>query len=209
MKKLISLVMLLVMIVSTAVTQPNDGNKNLWKTAKKEAKKLEKEGWKSDGSLPLENLLYKHYQKLTDENNQELVANVVGNTSVKTLNQGQQWAANIASVTYAKQAGETVRARSGGETSAGTGMPSSESFYQAYESKVEKEIKGELKRSFSVYMEKSGGNLDVRVYYIINEDNASKARMRAMELAMQESELARKNAERISQFVQEAFKVEQ
>jgi hypothetical protein len=58
-------------------------------------------------------------------------------------------------------------------------------------------------------MEKSGGNLDVRVYYIINEDNASKARMRAMELAMQESELARKNAERISQFVQEAFKVEQ
>jgi hypothetical protein len=200
--------MLVVVFVTTAVAQPKENDKTLWKMAKKEAKKLEKEGWKVDGSMPLENLLYKHYQKLTDENNQELIANVVGNTTVKTLNQGQQWAATMASVSYAKQAGQLVRGRIAAEVGAGTeNMPSADSFYEGYESTVEKEIKGELKKSFSLYREKSNG-IDYKAFYVVNEENASKARIRAMQLAMQESEFARQNAEKISEFVKEAFPIE-
>jgi hypothetical protein len=200
--------MLVVVFVTTAVAQPKENDKTLWKMAKKEAKKLEKEGWKVDGSMPLENLLYKHYQKLTDENNQELIANVVGNTTVKTLNQGQQWAATMASVSYAKQAGQLVKGRIAAEVGAGTeNMPSADSFYEGYESTVEKEIKGELKKSFSLYREKSNG-IDYKAFYVVNEENASKARIRAMQLAMQESEFARQNAEKISEFVKEAFPIE-
>lgn len=209
MRKVISIMMLLVMIVTTAVAKPKTSEKALWSTAKKEAKKLEKEGWHVDSSMPLENLLYKHYQKLLDENNQEMVANVIGNTSVKTVNQGQQWAASMACVSYAKQAGQTVRGRLLSEVGAGTeNMPSVDSFYEAYESKVQAEIRGELKRSFSVYKEKENGTIDYKAYYIVNEEEASKARIRAMEIAMKESEFARINAERISQFVQEAFDIE-
>lgn len=197
------------MLVATCVAQPKSNNKSLWKTARKEAKALTQEGWKADGSLPLENLLYNHYQQLADANNQELIGNVIGNTSVSTLNQGQQWATTMVSVSYAKQAGQTVRGRLASEVGAGVaGAAAADSFYEGYESKVEKEIKGELHRSFSIYREKQDGGIDYKAYYIVNEERASKARIRAMQLALEESEFARANAERISAFVQEAFKVE-
>jgi hypothetical protein len=209
MKKIISILMLVMMFVTTAVAQPKENDKALWKLAKKEAKKLEKDGWVADGSLPLENLIYKHLQKLQDENNQELIANVVGSTNVKTLNQGQQWAATIASVSYAKQAGQVVRGRNAAEVGAGTeDMPSADSFYDAYESSVKKTINGELKKSYSVYREKENGTIDYKAVYVVNEENATKARIRAMQLAMQESEYARQNAEKISEFVREAFPIE-
>ena len=199
--------LLCVLSISTVVAQPKNSDKGLWKTAKKEAKNLQKEGWKVDGSMPLENLLFNHYKKLADSNNQELIGNVIGNTSVQTLNQGQQWASSMVCVSYAKQAGKTIRGRLASDVGAGVnGGPSADSFYEGYESKVEKEIRGELKRSFSLYREKDNGGIDYKAYYIVNEDDAHKARMRAMQMAMEESEFARANAERISEYVQEAFK---
>ncbi len=209
MKKIISLMLIGIMIITSAAAQPKSSDKGLWKTAKKEAKLLKKEGWKVDGSMPLENLLFNHYKKLADSNNQELIGNVLGNTSVQTLNQGQQWAASMVCVSYAKQAGQTVRGRLASDVGAGVnGGPSADSFYEGYEGKVEKEIQGEIKRSFSLYKEKDNGGIDYKAYYIINEENAHKARLRAMQMAMEESEFARANAERISEFVKEAFKVD-
>ncbi len=197
------------MIITNAAAQPKASDKGLWKIAKKEAKLFKNEGWKVDGSMPLENLLFNHYKKLSDANNQELIGNVIGNTSVQTLNQGQQWAASMVCVSYAKQAGQTIRGRLASEVGAGVnGGPSADSFYEGYESKVEKEIQGEIKRSFSIYKEKDNGGIDYKAYYIINEEDAHKARLRAMQMAMEESEFARANAERISEFVQEAFKVD-
>ena len=209
MKKIISLMLLCLMFIANAVAQPKNSDKSLWKMAKKEAKILKKEGWKVDGSMPLENLLFNHYKKLNDTNNQELIGNVMGNTSVQTLNQGQQWASSIVCVSYAKQAGQTIKGRLASEVGAGVaGGPSADSFYEGYESKVEKEIKGELKRSFSLYREMEGGRIDYKAYYTINEDEAHKARLRAMQMAMEESEFARANAERISKFVRETFEVD-
>lgn len=210
MKKVISALLLMVMVVIGVSAQPKNTDKHLWKTAKKTAKELASEGWKVDDSMPLENLLFEHYKKLADKNNQQLIGSVVGNTSVQTLNQGQQWANTMVCISYAKQAGQTVRGRIAAEVGAGVnGGPSADSFYEGYESKVEKEIQGELKRSFSLYREKRGGGIDYRTYYIVNEEDAHKARIRAMQMAMEESEFARANAERISDFVKEAFTVEQ
>lgn len=208
MKKIFLFILLSIFVIANAVAQPASSDKGLWKIAKKEAKILKKEGWKVDGSMPLENLLFKHYQKLLDETNQELIGNVMGNTSVQTLNQGQQWAATMVCVSYAKQASQTVKGRIASEVGAGVnGGPSADSFYEGYESKVEKEIKGELKRSFSLYREKGNGGIDYKAYYIINEENAHKARLRAMQMAMEESEFARENAEKISEFVKKGFDV--
>lgn len=209
MKKIVSLMLFGLVFIATIAAQPKSSDKELWKIAKKEAKILKKEGWKVDGSMPLENLLFNHYQKLSDANNQELIGNVMGNTSVQTLNQAQQWATSMVCVSYAKQAGQTVRGRLVSEVGAGVnGGPSADSFYEGYESKVEKEIQGEIKRSFSLYKEKDNGGIDYKAYYIINEENAHKARLRAMQMAMEESEFARANAERISEFVKESFQVD-
>ena len=209
MKKLFAMVLMCLMVVSTGMAQPKDSDKALWKSAKKMAKTLTADGWKIDGSRSLEDMLYRHYQKLADENNQELIANVIGNTSVKTMNQGQQWAAINAATTYAKQAKMMVVGRITNETGAGIeGAPSVDSFYEGYESQVVTEIRGELKKSFSVYREKGDAGIDYKVFYLINEAAASQARVRAMERAMQESEFARANAERISAFVREGFALE-
>lgn len=202
MKKIFTILVMSALFIASASAQPNTSDKKLWKTAQKKAKELTSEGWQVDGSMPFENLLFKHYQKLMDEKNQEIIGNVVGNTSVTTLNQGQQWAATMAAISYSKQAGQTVRGRLTAEVGAAlNGGPSADSFYEGYESYVEKEIKGELTRSFSIYRTKENGGIDYRCYYIVNEDEAHQARMRAMQQAMAESEFARANAERISEFV--------
>lgn len=209
MKKFFAMLLMGAMVVSAGMAQPKNSDKGMWKSAKKMAKTLASDGWKIDGSRSLEEMLYLHYQKLNDENNQELIANVVGNTSVKTMNQAQQWAAVNAATSYAKQAKMMVVGRITNETGAGIeGAPSVDNFYEGYESQVVTEIKGELKKSLSVYREKKDGGIDYKVFYLINEDAASKARIRAMERAMAESEFARANAERISAFVREGFAVE-
>lgn len=209
MKRIIAFVLCGLLMCGYISAQPNNSDKALWKSAKKKAKELVSEGWKVDGSRTLEELLFRHYQKLSNEENQELIGNVVGNTSVKTLNQGQQWSATNASISYAKQARQMVAGRITAEDGAGVGQsPSVDAFYEGYESRVAKEISGELKKSFSLYREKKDGCIDYKAFYIVNEEAASNARIRAMELAMKESEFARQNAEKISEFVREAFEME-
>ncbi len=209
MKKFFAMLLMGAMVVSAGMAQPKNSEKGMWKSAKKMAKTLASDGWKIDGSRSLEEMLYLHYQKLNDENNQELIANVVGSTSVKTMNQAQQWAAVNAATSYAKQAKMMIVGRITNETGAGIeGAPSVDNFYEGYEGQVVTEIKGELKKSLSVYREKGDGGIDYKVFYLINEAAASKARLRAMERAMAESEFARANAERISEFVREGFAVE-
>ncbi len=211
MKKLFSVLVLVTIFVAGAVAQPRMNEKTVWKMAKKEAKKLQKEGWEKSGSVPLENALYDHYAKLFlgEKPVQELVGNVLGNTSVTTVNQGDQWARTMVCISYSKQAGQTIRGRIAAEMGAGlNGGPAADAFYEAYESKVEKELKGEIRSSFGVYRTNKDGKLDYKGYFLVDEEEAHRARMRAWEMAREESEFARQNAERISEFVQEAFDVE-
>lgn len=209
MKKLFILMILCLFAAGSTGAQPKDSDKSLWRSAKKKAKELASDGWKVDGSRTLEELLFRHYQKLSNEENQELIGNVIGNTSVKTLNQGQQWAATNASISYAKQAKQMVAGRITAEVGAGAEQsPSVDGFYEGYESRVAKEISGELKKSFSLYKEKKDGGIDYKAFYIVNEEAASNARIRAMELSMKESDFARQNAEKISEFVRKGFQIE-
>lgn len=209
MKRLFVLTLLGLFTCGVVFAQPKNNDKSLWKSAKKKAKELTAEGWKIDDSRTLEEVMFLHYQKLRNEENQELVANVIGNTSVEVLNQGQQFAANIAAISYAKQAGMNLKGRGVVGTGAGTkGTPSMDRFFEGYEFRVQKEIKGELKRSVSLYREKRKEGIDCKIFYIINEAAASKARIRAMEQARKEAEFAIEDAERISEFVREGFKVE-
>jgi hypothetical protein len=82
-------------------------------------------------------------------------------------------------------------------------------FYAAYETLVEKEIKGEMVESYAIYRELGNGEKSLQVYFIINEDAASKARIRAFENAMKESEAAQKYAEKVSEFIKEGFQTQQ
>lgn len=74
---------------------------------------------------------------------------------------------------------------------------------------VEKEIKGEMEESFALVRERPNGTYEVEVFYVVSENRAAKARMRALENALKESEAAQKYADKLSQFVQEGFQTNQ
>ncbi|MDE7026229.1 MAG: hypothetical protein K2O88_10195 [Paramuribaculum sp.] len=184
-------------------------SKELEKLRKKELNEKKKE-FKKQGrellgsSRSLEVMLATHYAKLDElgESGQE-VSGVA--TKVKSKNVGRQMAYSNACLSYAQQANGQLKARMVGDVSANAANTDAEmdSFYSAYERHVEKEMNGELKESFCTIRTNPDGTYEIESFCIVNEDAASKARVRAFENAMKESQAAQKHAQSISDFVNE------
>ena len=69
MKKIFSLFVLLLCTISIIYAQPKTSDRALWKKAKKFAKELTADGWKTNSSKGLEIAVYEHYLALNDEKN--------------------------------------------------------------------------------------------------------------------------------------------
>ena len=209
MKKL--LLMLVAFCVAVPVTYSANKNKQLEKALKKEykqkKKEFNKEGWKLFGSSrSLDVALLSHYDKLQNlaEDGREVVGVA---TNVKSKNAGHQMAINNACITYGQQAGSQVKGRVISDLAAnGTDATGEfDHFYAAYERLVEKEIRGEMEESFTIIKEMSPGIYEFQTFFIVSESAASKARIRAMEDALKESEAAQKHAKTIADFVRQGF----
>jgi hypothetical protein len=189
----------------------NAQSKALKKAQKKEyktkMKEYKKNGWTIFGSSrTLEVALLSHYDKLNQGG--ENVYEIMGIASAfKSKNVGKQTAINNACNTYATQAGSHIKGRIVSDIASNADDVASEfdHFYAAYERLVEKEIRGEMTESFSIIRDKGDGSYEMQTYFIINEDAATKARIRAFENATKESEAAQKYAEKVSKFVREGF----
>ena len=207
MKRIIMLVMAIALIIPCVNAQTKKLPKELKKEYKTKMKEYKKEGWKLYGSSrSLEVTLLKHYDKLETlgDNAYEIVGEAA---RYKSGNVGHQVAINNACNTYARNAGSHVKGRilsdmanNGDDTSA-----EFDHFYAAYETQVDKEIRGEMQESYAIYRDLGNGEKQMQVYFIINEDAATKARIRAYENAMKESEAAQKYASKVSDFVREGF----
>lgn len=213
MKKIIILILATILCVPAIEANTN---KELQKALKKEYKEKKKEfkkgKWEIFGSSrSLDVALLSHYEKLNSlgENGRE----VVGIASrFKSKNVGHQMAINNACLTYAQQAGSHLKGRIVSDM-AGNGDDSSaefDHFYAAYERLVEKEIKGEMVESFSIIrcIDKATGEYEMQTFFVIDESAATRARIRAMENALKESEAAQKYAQKVSEFVNEGFVAE-
>lgn len=192
-------------------------NKQLQKAMKKEykakMKEYKKNKWELFGSSrTLEVALLNHYDQLNNlgEDGRE----VVGIASrFKSKNIGHQQAINNACLTYAQQAGSSLKGRIVSDMAANGDDTSAEfdHFYAAYERLVEKEIKGEMMESYSIIRclnpkaKEKDREYEMQTYFIINESAATRARIRAMENALKESEAAQKYAQKVSDFVKEGF----
>ncbi len=210
MKKIVMILTALCMLVAPATFAQNNKalQKALNKEFKEKKKEYKKEGWKLFASTrTLDVALLTHYDKLAQLGEDGHVVTGIA-SRVKSKNVGHQMAINNACVTYAQEAGSQLKGRVVSDMS-GDGV-SAESefdhFYGAYERLVEKEIRGEMTESYSIYRDNGDGTVEIQSYFIVNEDAASKARLRALENAMKESEAAQKHAEKISSFVREGIK---
>lgn len=216
MKKTIQFLLVIGMLFACPVVNAQNRamNKALKKEYKLKKKEFEKGQWIIYGtSRSLDVALLKHYEKLNENENTFEIVGVA--TAFKSKNIGKQVALNNACNLYARQAGSYVKGRIVSDMANNADDVSAEfdHFYAAYESLVEKEIKGEMKESFSIIREtgkdkKSGAAIyEMQTFYVIDADAASEARIRAFENAMRESAMAQKHAEMVSKFIQEGFDV--
>lgn len=209
-QKLMMMLLAMCLLVPTVEAQ----NKALERARKKEYKmkmrEYKKENWKLFGSSrSLDVALLTHYDKLNSLGDDGYEITGVA-SKFKSKNVGRQMAINNACVTYAQEAGSKVKGRIVSDMQ-GDGVAADtefDKFYAAYERLVEKEIRGEMKESYSVIRDLGDGTFEMNSFFIVNESAASKARLRAMEQAAKETEMAQKYAEKVSGFVREGFKEE-
>ncbi|MDE5739058.1 MAG: hypothetical protein K2H92_01930 [Bacteroidaceae bacterium] len=207
MKKFIVFWMALCLMVSAVSAQNKQLEKMREKEYKTKMKEYKTDNWKLFGSSrSLEVALLTHYEKLNNlgDDGREVLGVA---TQFKSKNVGHQMAINSACVTYAQQAGSHLQGRvlSSMKGDGVDGEGEMDHLYAAYERLVEKEIKGEMQESYSVIHDNGDGTFEMQTFFIISESAASKARIRAMENAARETEMAQKYAEKVSEFVKEGF----
>lgn len=204
MKKTIMLLLAFLMMMPCAMA---DRRKDLEKARNKQVKerlnKWKKDKWEIFGSTnTLEVALRQHL--LTMEESDGLASEVSGVANgFKSKNLGRQACFNNACLTYAQLQGSDLQARmfEEGFLSMEDSAAEFEHFNAAYERAIQREIKGEMKESFSIIRQLPDGNYEMETFFIVNDQAASSARLRALENALKESELAQKHASRISDFV--------
>lgn len=212
MKKFFVILMAALFVMPISVDAQS---KQLEKARKKEfktkMKELSKEDWKIFASTrSLDVALLEHYEKLNTmgDNAYELVGIAA---KFKSKNVGKQQALNSACISYAQHAKSYVQGRIVSDM-AGDGVAADnefDNFYAAYERLVSAEIKGELRESFSIIRDLGDGTFEMQTFFIVDQDAASKARIRAMENALKETEMAQKHATKVSEFVNEGFRENQ
>ena len=205
---------LIVILLATLLVAPveNVSAQKLSRAIKKEykakMKQLKKEKWELYGSSrTLEVVLGKYYEELDSKEN---VREIMGNAAkFKSKTVGHQSAINDACRTYAQQCGSIVKGRIDSDLASDGEDVNSEfdHFYAAFERLVEKEIQGELVEKFSLIrqIDKDGPTYEMQTYFLVDEEAASKARIRAYEQAVKESEAAQKMAAKIGDFVKAGF----
>lgn len=208
MKKIIMFLMAFCFMMPVVNAQ---NSKALSKAVKKEyktkMKEFKKGGWKLYGSTrSLDVALLTHYEKLNKEG--EETYEIMGNCSqFKSKNVGHQTCVNNAANLYAQQAGRQVKGRIVSDIAGNADDVAAEfdHFYAAYESLVQKEINGELQESFSVIKENKDGTFEMQTFFVVSESAATRARIRAYENALRESEAAQRYAQKVSDFVRQGF----
>lgn len=205
MKQLLLCLMLSVMGQNVVVAQNKVLEKAMKKEYKAKMKEYKKEGWKiTTSSHTLEVELLQHYEKLKAENTTELVGAV---SNCQSINVCRQAALNNAAAYYASLAGSQLKGRIVSDMAVNQsfqdGIEEFDKLYAAYERLVEKEIKGEIQESYTIMRTNEFGNKELQTFYIVNEEAAVKARIRAWENAIKESQAAQKYASEVSKFVNE------
>lgn len=206
MKKIVMLMLAMAMLVPVYA----DRNKDLEKARKKElatkTKEYKKGKWEIMGSHTIDYALAKHYDRLNQLGDDAHEVEGIS-TATKSKNTGKQMAINNAAITYAQEAGSTLQGRVIADMNANGVDPSGEfdNFYAAYERLVEKEIKDVMEPSYTIIRTNPDGTYEIRTYYIVVESSAAKARQRALEQALKDSEAAQKYASKISDFVNKGF----
>ncbi len=206
MKKIIMILMALCLIAPAAMADLTPKQEKLCnKNAKDRAKQFKKDGFDVMGSLPLQDVLYKHFAKMEMGASEQ-----IGTGHSKSQNNGRQMCLTYAMSEYASKAASQIKGRSvtdsyGNEVDT-ENDPEFARFYAAYERLTQKEIKGELQESFTIIKQNPDGSYDFRMYFTVDEDKALARRQKALKDAAAESGLGQDYARQVSEYINEPVK---
>lgn len=178
------------------------------KVSKKREKELRKEGWKIQGSSTLLGKLEKHNLRTTDYGGSATEYVGLSERNID-IDMGVTEAIANAAQYYAQNSGSVVKGRIEDQKSKLT-ETQQKAFIAAFEQLIVKEIKGEFQKSFVIYKEnydkKSKKNsYDVQVFYLLDEEAASQARIRTMKIAAAEAKIAQEIGDEISDYINRGF----
>ena len=185
--------------------------KQMKKEYKQKVKEFSKGGWQVYGSShTLEMELLDHYVALEKEG----VSEVSGFATTSSPNIAQGELSASASRAYAQMSSGTIRESLTGDMGSNISedqLKEFEHFYDAYEQKVEAEIKGKLKPSYTIRRQTAVGGKKTYEWircYILDEESAHRACLRALEQAAKETALAEMTAEQIHEYLEKSFRNE-
>lgn len=165
-------------------------SKQAERDAKKNAKENKKQGWVLNGSGSMEFVIQNHLLKL--ENYGGSCEEKTGNAeNCKTISLGKTRAFMDAVNSYAREERTALRAEIIGEQG-DIDNDQVDNLLNSYEAKVADEIKGCLKPSYILTRKLSNGNSDVAIFYCIDTKNSARAKKKALEDALDRSELRSK-----------------
>lgn len=200
MKKIILMMLAAIIAISPVAAQTKQELRAAKKEAKVAAKQLKKEGFKllelGDMQMQLESYLAKAKAGCKQ---------IVGTAdNCITVNLGKIAALNNAINEYATLSGGIVKGRITSNAS-NIGGRQADDIVAAYERLVLKEIKGEIQTCVTLVRENQK-HYDVRVYCLVDYDAAHAAKMKAMQLALEELNLAQQFGAQISDWIDEGLK---
>lgn len=163
---------------------------------RKKLREIKKEGWELFGSSKtIKAALHDHYDALAADGTFEVVGTATG---IKSETIGRQVAWNNACINYVQQAGSFLRGRIDTDSHIGGGLDGEfNHFYSAYETLLQKEIRGELVPYITAIRDKRG-RIAARAYCIVDLDAAYQLRRRALEIALEEQSLAEQYGSMVS-----------
>jgi hypothetical protein len=177
------------------------------KEHKQKIKEYKKEGWKLSGSSrSIEVALMEHYAKLSEDGNKEISGEV---SQCKSINVCKQFAISNAQNAYAALAGGQVKGLITSMLSANADAPEEEmdKLVAAYKNEITADIRGALEESYAIVRD-NGATKEYKVFFIVNEEKARTARLRAMQKSLKEVKLSAETAGEISKLVEEEVDVD-
>ena len=202
---------ILILIIAVFMMAPYAGaqTKELKKEAKMKHKELKKNGYELyPDSADLDEALLFHYTRLNERDGMMELAGVSSKT--KSRNVGKRMALNSACDAYAAQANSKLVARIASDMpgdSIGDDLETAR-FHAAYTRYVSKEMKALVRESLVALKDFEDGTYEILIYFVVNEEDAVKARLKALERAIRENKQSKGHAGKLADFVKENVMLE-
>ena len=187
----------LVLVCTPALAQTPTHIRQAKKLAKNEVKTLEKQGYQLSEIGDLKSELTDYI--LESMMGKEQIVGTSGPSA--SLNLAKLTAQNSAINEYVNKSGGMVKARITSDMSSVDGVQR-DNLVAAFERMAVQEVKNDVKFCFTVVKEKQR-QYDVRVYCLVDPEEAHKAKMKALEQALHELGLAEQYGTKIAEWIEE------